>query len=128
MPLVTNLDGTVILPAGVCAVFAPLLRRAIDEAVRRDGHRFPNEVFDELAALEAAGRATTTQGVVMTMGAKLSAGTLESVNEVTVVEAAALTGRTRQAVQARITRETLPARRDERGHWLIRRENLGLGE
>jgi hypothetical protein len=140
VPLVAGLDGSVLLPAPVAEVFAPLLRRAMEDAVRRDGFRFPNAVWDELGALEQAARAAraarargVVAGVVTTTPETLSparvvddmrvSGVLSE--EVGVPAAAEILGRSRQAVLARINRGTLPARHDERGHWMIRRENLG---
>jgi excisionase family DNA binding protein len=49
---------------------------------------------------------------------------MEAETEITVAAAAARLGRSRQAVLRRIARGTLPARRDERGHYLIHRANL----
>jgi hypothetical protein len=41
----TGLDGCVVLSPRECETFAPLLRQAIDQCVRRDGVHFPSEVI-----------------------------------------------------------------------------------
>jgi hypothetical protein len=128
--LVTGFDGAVVLSPQVCEVFTPLLRRAVDNLVRRDGVRFPSEVFEELDAMEAAARASRQRrtgfvdGLSVTKAQPLSPENMAPVKELSVSEAARTVGRTRQAVLARIRSGSLPARRDEHGHWRIRCENL----
>jgi hypothetical protein len=114
----------------VCELFGPILRQAIDDLVRRGGVHFPAEVWQEVEAMEIAGRASRQQRttlaprLVTTRPAALAPARVDVVHEVTVSEAARITGRTRQAVQQRISSGSLPARRDEHGHWRIRCENL----
>lgn len=128
--LLSGLDGCVILTPRECAVFGPLLRRALDDLVRRDGVRVPSEVFKVVEELEAAGRASRQRrtgfvdGLSVTKVAPLSSGNVGTVKEVSVSEAARTVGRTRQAVLARIRSGSLPARRNDRGQWLIAAESL----
>jgi excisionase family DNA binding protein len=128
--IIRGLDGCVVLSPAACQAFAPLVHQAMTNLVRRDGVRFPSELWAELDAMEAAARAfrqcrttTTTPEVVPTTGETLPAGRISTM-ELTVAEVAAREGTSRQAVTARIRRRTLPARRDEGGHWKIRQENL----
>jgi hypothetical protein len=128
--LLRGFDGCVVLSPRTCEAFAPLLREVVDRLVRRDGVRFPNEIFEELSALEAAAaasrqhRASLVDGFSLTKPPPLSAANMSTVKELSVSEAARTVGRTRQAVLARIRSGSLPARRDERGRWRIRCENL----
>lgn len=122
MPIVTGLDGTVVLSPAVCRVFAPLLRRAITEANRRDGARFPNEIWDELGALEAAARAKNLE---RSRVSEVPSGTVRNMNEVEGLKAAGkILGCSPQAVHERCQRGTLPFVRDERGRYFFARENL----
>lgn len=127
--LLKGLDGCAILSPRVCETFGPILRLAINDLVRREGLRFPNEVYEELEAIEAAARAsrqrrTLSADVAIARSQSLLSEKVTSVNELSVTEAARRGGTSRQAVLARIGRGSLPARRDERGRWLIRAENL----
>lgn len=134
MPLVRGLDGCVVIPAQVANVWAPLLRAAMREATRRDGVRYRDDVWAELEALEEAAaqlqarRAGVVRDVVPTTPASLSPDSLDGMGgprrETDVGGAAEVLGCSPQAVTARIRRGTLPARKDDRGRYLIRVENL----
>jgi hypothetical protein len=125
-----RVDGVLVDPS-VAAEVAGLVHRAMSEAVRRDGVRFSTgawTVVDELRVLASEWR----QRVVATTGRSTTSGKVEDVGdpqnlsgEVGTAAAAALLGvRSRQAVVNRICRGTLPARKDQKGHYRIRRENL----
>lgn len=111
-------------------LIAPLLRQGIEEARRRDRWNPPNQILallselEEIAAASKASRDEVVTEVVATTVRGLSTGMLENMNEVGVTRAAEMSNCTRQAINRKIARGTLPARRDERNHWRIAVENL----
>jgi len=127
--LISGLDGCVLIGPDVAAVLAPLLRRGLEESTRRNGFRYPSAVWDALDALEASARAhrsPVVSDVVTTTVDAAASGTMAGVQsgEVSVSRAAALIGRSRQAIDGRCRRGSLPYRRDEKGRRWIRLENL----
>lgn len=109
----------------VAAEIAPLLERGLREA-RRDGTRFSEDTLDYIVgALEARDFVRQRLRAQPDAGRpELRALKVDPVNEIDTTEAAKRLGTSRSNVTARLNRETLPGRRDERGRWWVNADAL----
>jgi hypothetical protein len=134
------------LPGGLRLLFSydlpleelPLLSEYLTagmKAVRSNGAVVPMWAVERLAdiaeavAVLKAKRADVVRDVVRDVVSPLHPGKLEGVvpfgnDEIGLAQVAALVGVTRQAIAARIHRQSLPARKDDRGRWLVPRSAL----
>jgi hypothetical protein len=137
--LLRNFDGSVIVPARVAEEIAPVLREAMESRCKRDGWKFTSAAWDVLDGLVVAGHLSRARrlldaGLDASRGQEHPIGTVDpvvsaSVSEVVGLRAAGkILGCTPQAVHDRVTRGTLPCRRDERGHLVFDRRNLEVVE
>lgn len=122
--------GSVLVRPDVAAVLGPLLRRAMGQAVRVDGLRFPADVWQAVDEMEASGRAfragALDSPLARARGAEGPGCIVDDVDGLVIglSRAAQLLGCSRQAVADRCRRGTLPFDRDGEGRYVFDRRNL----
>jgi excisionase family DNA binding protein len=122
--VVRGLDGLVVASPKVACEVAGMVRREMDAALRRDGITFSDAARDWLAGLEfMAEKFAANHPLVAPLVAldepPLSSSKVDDMKTVTKRQAAKVLHCSPQAVQDRISRGTLPATKDERGHYRI---------
>jgi hypothetical protein len=96
------------------------LRLGMAEMAHRDSYTFRASTRDVLNGLIAAARLSrVVERVNSSIDQNSPSGTVEHMDEATVAEAVEITGISRQAINARIKRGTLPARKGRNGRYLI---------
>jgi hypothetical protein len=121
------MDGTVVLPARVCAGFAPIIRERVDWVLRQ-GRRVDDAYLAELEAMECAASAySPDKAPDASPDGRGEIGTLESMEVVGLRPAAKVMGIAHQTLAEMVDRGTMPSRRDARGRHVFRRENLTAG-
>jgi excisionase family DNA binding protein len=128
-----RLAGSVFAIPKVAAEVASIVREAMRQRAR-EGWQFSPAAWDWLRGLEVSAMGVREELAAGTELARARPPTLSSLiltddaDEITVKEFAEALDISESAVRQRITNGSLPARRDERGHYRIRRENLEVSE
>lgn len=119
-------EGDVVIPPSAAEAFAPMIAAGLAKA-RFDGYHVPGFLWQLSGALTAAAQASRSSrtGVVNNHAEGLSNARIEGMsNEIRIKDAANAAGVSRQALDRRCRRGTLPFRTDERGWRWVRPEDL----
>lgn len=123
--VINGLDGMVVASMRVAYEIAPMVRKAMMEAAKRDGVEFTPEAWDWVAGLEfiAEKRQAVADNGCAIDRSGLPSPKLGSMPTLSLNEAAHAAGMTRQAIRKRIDRGTLPATQIG-GRWRIGAEHF----